>query len=376
LFYLLQKIFSGPELFRYITFRGIAAALTAFLVSIIFGPMIIRWLKRMNFKEVASGTSSEFVDNWQEKKAGTPTMGGILIILSILAGCLLWTDLSRPSVLLMLGTVLMFGMLGFLDDYLPLVRSDKKSFRIRTKLLLQFVIALSLAGVLTYLLWQKQGGIGIEGRGGARSGSGLHIYFPFFKTWSLRLGITLMVIWVAFVVVGSANAVNLTDGLDGLAAGCAAIAASAFSVLSYVVGRHDFAAYLGLPYVSYGGEVAIFCAAVFGACIGFLWFNCHPAEVFMGDTGSLALGGGIAVAALAIIMELLLILIGFVFVIEALSVLLQVGSFKATGKRIFPCAPIHISFQMKGWKETKVTTRFWILAGIMAMLGLLTLKIR
>ncbi|MHC4663810.1 MAG: phospho-N-acetylmuramoyl-pentapeptide-transferase [Planctomycetota bacterium] len=370
--YYLQNWLSGPEILRYITFRGVAAALTAFLVSVIFGPWIIRWLRRMNFREIASGTSSEFVDSWQATKAGTPTMGGVLIILSIFVAVMLWAKITEPVVALALSTVVMFGILGFIDDYLPIAREAKKGFRIRTKLLLQITIALASAGTLAYFLWHGGGArIGIENRGG----DGLSIFLPFSTTWIVGLG-GLFIVWAAFVIVGSVNAVNLTDGLDGLAAGCSALAAAAFAALSYISGRVDFASYLGIPYVPFGGEIAVLCAAMVGACIGFLWFNCHPADVFMGDTGSLALGAGLGFSALAIKMELLLLLVGFVFVVEALSVLLQVGSFKATGKRIFRCAPIHIAFQMRGWKETKVTTRFWIIAGVTAMLGILTLKIR
>ncbi|TET38228.1 MAG: phospho-N-acetylmuramoyl-pentapeptide-transferase [Planctomycetota bacterium] len=370
----LEYFFDLPRLFGYITFRAGVAFLTALLISVLLGPRIIRWLKRMNFREVASGTSSDFVDNWQETKAGTPTMGGVLIILSVFTATVIWAGVENAVVNIALATMLVFGILGFIDDYLPIARENRKGFRIRTKLALQVLIALAAAGGLAYYL-SRTYALGIETGLKRWYGDGLSIFFPFFKWWHIGLG-SFFFIWAAFILVSSANAVNLTDGLDGLAAGCSAIAAAAFAVLAYVAGRNDFAAYLRIPYVEFGGGIAIFCAAIFGACIGFLWFNCHPAEVFMGDTGSMALGAGLGVSALAVKMELLLPLIGFVFVIEALSVLLQVGSFKTTGRRIFRCAPIHISFQMRGWKETKVTTRFWILAGIMAMLGVLTLKIR
>ena len=291
-------------------------------------------------------------------KEGTPTMGGVLILAAIIISTLLWADVFNRYILLALASILWLGIVGFIDDRIKLSSKSSRGLRAFTKLTGQAIFGL-FVGI--YLLY----GLRVEGI----------LEIPFFKNLLVNLGY-FYIFYVALVIVASSNAVNITDGLDGLAIGCVVMAALAYSIMSYVTGHIDFSDYLKIFYIPGSGELAIFCAAIAGAGLGFLWFNCYPASIFMGDTGALALGGAIGTVAILIKKELLLVLVGGVFVIEALSVILQVASFKTRGKRIFKMAPLHHHFQLKGWPESKVIVRFWIIAGIFAILSLATLKLR
>ncbi len=353
----LRDEFAIFNVVRYITFRTAAAVVTALLLSLLFGPWFIRTLRRFsvgqNIREV--GPQSHQV------KAGTPTMGGLLILFAWLVPTLLWSNLENVYVWLAVGVALGFGAIGFLDDFLKVRRRRNLGLTARTKFLLQVGVG-ALAGAALP---------------GLASGAALTptLVFPFFKELVLDLGV-LYVPFVVFVLVASSNTVNLTDGLDGLAIGATGIAAATYAVFCYVAGNKVVAGYLQVPFVSGVGEVTIFCGALVGASIGFLWFNAHPAEVFMGDVGSLALGGGIGIVAVLAKQELVLVLVGGLFVIEGLSVILQVASFKLRGKRILRMAPLHHHFELAGWAEPKVIVRFWILALLFALVALSTLKLR
>lgn len=358
LFYNLHDAFSSLNIFRYITFRASVAAITAFLISLIFGPWIIRRLAELKIGENIRKEDSARLYELHNKKQGTPTMGGILLLVAILTSTLLWADILNKYIIIVVCVTLWLGLTGFADDYLKHIRKKSKGLTVTAKFTSQIVLGLILGAVL-FLDPQNSTRLDI----------------PFLKDVSLELGI-FYIIFVILVISGSSNAVNLTDGLDGLAIGIVIMVALAFSVLSYVSGNIKFSQYLLIPYVPGSGELTVFCASILGAGLGFLWFNCYPASVFMGDVGSLALGGALGVTALLIKKELLLVIAGGIFVLEALSVILQVGSFRLRKKRLFKIAPLHHHFQFLGWPENKVIVRFWILASLFALLTLVTLKIR
>lgn len=358
IFYSLKDYWFGFNVFKYITFRAAMASLTALLISVIFGPIIIRWLKRLSFGQYIRKEYVESLYDLHKHKQGTPTMGGVLIIISIAVSTILWADILNIYVLMVLGAFLFLGMVGFLDDYIKVVKKRNLGLRANVKFLSQVFLALIIATfVMIYTSIPTT------------------LNVPLLKFFSVELGIFYL-LFVIIVITGASNAVNLTDGLDGLAVGCTIIAALAYTALTYITGNFKFADYLNIFYLQGAGELSIFCAAMVGAGLGFLWFNSYPATVFMGDTGSLALGGGLGVVAVFIKKELLLFLVGGIFVIEALSVLLQVIWFKTTKKRLFLMAPIHHHFQLLGWPESKVTIRFWIVAIILALLSLSTLKLQ
>ncbi len=336
------------------------AATTAFLISIIFGPCVIRKLRELKIgQQLRSADECRDLYILHSEKAGTPTMGGIIILLSIVSSVLLWADLQNQYIVFTTIATLWFGGIGFIDDYIKLSKKRSKGLGILQKFLPQVAMGLVI-GFWVY--------------GDLHLGSRLDI--PFLKDIVLNLGV-FYIFFVMLVVVGCSNAVNLTDGLDGLAIGCTILVALTYTILSYVCGHAVFSKYLLIPFIPGAGELTIFCASILGAGLGFLWFNCFPASVFMGDIGSLALGGAIGTIAAFIKKELLLVIVGGIFVVEALSVILQVGSFRLRkGKRIFKVAPLHHHFQVSGWPESKVIVRFWIVGIILAVLTLATLKIR
>jgi phospho-N-acetylmuramoyl-pentapeptide-transferase len=360
LYHLLISLYPQVPVFnvvRYITFRTAAASMTALLISLVMGPWLIRRLRDFQIGQVIRQEGPQS----HRAKAGTPTMGGILILTAALVPTLLWADLTNPFVWIAVLSTAAFGGVGFLDDYLKVTRRSSGGLAARHKLGLQILVGLAVAMVLMWL-------------------ASLNLYntrliFPFFKQLIPDLG-WWYVPFAVFVLVAWSNAVNLTDGLDGLAISTFAVAAGAFTALSYIVGHRVFAEYLLLVRFAPAGELTIFCGALVGASLGFLWYNAHPAEIFMGDVGSLALGGALATVAILIKQELLLVIVGGVFVIEAASVVLQVASFKLRGKRIFKMAPLHHHFELSGWEEPKVITRFLIVAIIFALLSLTTLKLR
>ncbi len=373
---LYQKLFPYFRLFRifrYLTFRCVFASLTALLIGLLIGPFVIERLREFQIGQYIreEGPKSH------QKKGGTPTMGGVLIVISILVPTLLWSDLSNPLVWLVVLSTGAFAAIGFADDYLKVVRKHNQGLTGRQKLALQF---LTSGAVAVFLLIVEQYG-----------GYSTRLMVPFAKKFRPDLvwqwmGVIPHLHWLAFlpfvifvmiVIAGSSNAVNLTDGLDGLAIGCTIIAAGALTVLTYVSGHVVFSDYLELQRMPLVSELTVFCGAMVGGSIGFLWYNAHPAEVFMGDVGSLALGGAIGTVAVVIKQELLLPFIGGVFILEALSVMLQVGSYKLrNGKRIFKMAPLHHHFELLGWSESKVIARFWIMALVFALFALTTLKLR
>ena len=357
LLYPLRETVGAFNVFQYITFRTAMAALTALLVSLLLGPRLIARLRQF---QIGQEIRKEGPASHQSKR-GTPTMGGLLIITAIVLPTLLWADLRNTYVWIAIASVMLFGAIGFIDDYLKVSRKQSLGLRARTKFLFQAVVALSLGMALVWL--SEHGTFDTT------------LAFPFFKTFNPELG-WLYPVLVLFVLTGSANAVNLTDGLDGLAIGSLLIVWVAFSVLTYAAGHALVAEYLTIPNVKGVGEVTVFCGAVVGASLGFLWFNSHPAEVFMGDVGSMGLGGALGTTAVLIKQELLLIVAGGLFVVEAASVILQVSSYKLRGRRIFRMAPLHHHFELSGWSETKVVIRFWIIAVIFALLALATLKLR
>ena len=356
----------GPfNVFRYETFRAMAAALTALMLSLVMGPKTIVLLTRLKLGQPLRLKSEvrELAD-LHSSKAGTPTMGGILILFTVTISSLLWCDPANKLFWLALGSMLYLGFIGFADDYEKVARKNSKGIRAWQKLAAQALLAVFVFLYLSYP-WTS-----------SYSGEWNKLYIPFLKSAAVvDMGI-LTVVFFALVVMGSSNAVNLTDGLDGLAIGCTISVALTYAIFCYVGGNAKIATYLFLPLVSGAGELAVFCAALVGSGLGFLWFNCHPARVFMGDTGSLAIGGVLGVIAICVHQELLLIIAGGVFVLEAGSVVLQVASFKLTGKRIFAMSPLHHHFELKGWDESTVTVRFWIMSLIGAMAALATLKLR
>jgi len=358
LLYQLRDVIVGFNVFRYITFRTAFAALTALLISLILGPWLIERMRRIKLGQYIreEGPKSH------QSKAGTPTMGGILICVAIIIPTILWADILNPYIWIVLFVTAAYGAIGFIDDYRKLAKKRNLGLTPREKFGAQFGVALLVALAIAYLPM-------------LRNNYSTSITFPFLKEVAVNLGI-LYIPFVMVVLVGASNAVNLTDGLDGLAIGSSLIAAVTYTVLTYAAGHARIADYLRIAWVPQTGELAVFCGAMVGASLGFLWFNAHPAEIFMGDVGSLALGGAIGCLAVMIKQELLLVLVGGLFVLEALSVILQVASFKITGRRIFKMSPLHHHFELSGWRETKVVVRFWIIAIIFAMLALATLKLR
>ncbi|MGX1096604.1 phospho-N-acetylmuramoyl-pentapeptide-transferase [Amorphus sp. MBR-141] len=361
MFYLLGELagqVSGLNVFRYITFRTGGAMLTALFLVFFFGPRIITSLRLRQGKGQpirADGPASHLMT-----KKGTPTMGGLLILLGLLAATLLWADLSNPYVWVVLLVTLSFGMIGFYDDYLKVSKATHGGFSGRIRLLLEAIIAGIAAAVVSSL---SQGPLDTA------------LALPFVKDFVINLGL-FFIPFGMLVIVGAGNAVNLTDGLDGLAIVPVMIAAGSFGVIAYLCGNAVFAEYLQIHFVAGAGELAVLCGAVIGAGLGFLWFNAPPAAIFMGDTGSLALGGMLGSIAVATKHEIVLAIIGGLFVLEAVSVIIQVASFKLTGKRVFKMAPIHHHFEQLGWTEPQVVIRFWIIAVVLALLGLATLKLR
>jgi phospho-N-acetylmuramoyl-pentapeptide-transferase len=345
------------NLFNYLTFRTGGAILTALVICFIIAPRMIRFLKSRQKEGQpirADGPATHF------SKAGTPTMGGLMILISVALSTLLWAKLSNPFIWVALAVMVGYGLIGFGDDFLKLTKRNTKGLSGRLKILGQIVFGLvGAVGVM----WALPDTLNH------------HIAIPFFKEMFINIG-WLFPIWVLFVVIGSSNAVNLTDGLDGLAIVPIAIVAACFALIAYLVGNANFADYLNIPYVPGTGELAILCGALIGGAMGFLWYNAPPAMIFMGDTGSLAMGGVLGMIAVAVKHELVLAIIGGLFVLETVSVIVQVASFKLTGKRVFAMAPLHHHFEKKGWSEPTIVIRFWIIAVILALIGLSTLKLR
>ncbi|GAB4166043.1 MAG: phospho-N-acetylmuramoyl-pentapeptide-transferase [Terrimicrobiaceae bacterium] len=351
------------NVFSYITFRSISAAATAFLISIICGNWVIRRLISLKFGQpIRTKEEVHKLFELHGAKKGTPTMGGLLIIGSILISTLLWARPTNPFVWLVLFSALFLGAIGFYDDWLKVTKKSSAGISSRLKFGLQCVLAL----VFTAFFLMNPSLREIA----------QNLYVPFFKDPIITgMGVFTFGFFL-LVIVGTSNAVNLTDGLDGLAIGCTATVASAYAALAYLAGNSKAAAYLQIPFVPFSAELAVVCSALLGACLGFLWWNAHPARVFMGDTGSLAIGGLLGAVAICCKQEILLVIVGGVFVMEALSVILQVASFKLTGKRIIKMSPLHHHFELSGWKENTVIVRFWIMSVIFALLGLATLKLR
>ena len=357
LLYPLAKYVPAFNVFRYITFRVAMAAVTALLLALALGPPMIRLLTRLQIGQSirADGPKSHHA------KAGTPTMGGVLILLAVIVATFLWMDLTNRFVWIGLATLVAFGAVGFADDFIKFARRRSLGLTGRGKLVPQFLVAFALAFAIER--WAGQGMISTV------------LTFPFLKRFLVDLGL-LYVPFVALVLVGSSNAVNLTDGLDGLAIGAVGIAGGTYAILTYVSGNAVTARYLQIPLVPQSGELAVFCGALVGASLGFLWFNCHPADVIMGDVGALPLGGAIAAVAVMTKQEMLLAIVGGLFVVESFSVILQVVSYKARGKRVFRMAPLHHHFELIGWKEPQIVIRFWIVAFVFALFSLTTLKLR
>ncbi|EGY52527.1 phospho-N-acetylmuramoyl-pentapeptide-transferase [Neisseria shayeganii] len=352
-----QNWISGFNLFQYTTFRAVMAALTALVFSLLLGPWTIRKLTALKAGQAIrhDGPQTHLV------KAGTPTMGGVLILLAITVSTLLWGRWSNPYIWILLLVLLGTGLLGFYDDWKKVVYKDPNGVSAKFKMVWQSAVAL-LAGLLLFYV--------------AANAANNILIVPFFKQVALPLGVIGFVTLAYFTIVGTSNAVNLTDGLDGLAAFPVVLVAGALAVFAYVTGHAQFAHYLQLPFVPGANEVVVFCAAMCGACLGFLWFNAAPAQVFMGDVGALALGAALGTVAVILRQEFVLVIMGGLFVVEALSVMLQVGWYKRTKKRIFLMAPIHHHFEQKGWKETQVVVRFWIITIVLVLIGLSSLKIR
>jgi len=372
LYHVLQHYFKPLNVFRYITVRTAYASLTALFLTLVLGPWVVRKLREMQVGQFIREEGPER----HQAKAGTPTMGGVLIVIATVVPTLLWADLANAYVLLALFAMLAFAAIGFADDYSKIVHRDNRGLAGRTKLLLQILVSVC-TGVILLLLT-------------AYGVYSTQLMMPFFKRFRPDLVIHSLLpshylwpaaylpflIFIVLVIVGSSNAVNLTDGLDGLAIGCVVVAAGALTVITYISSHARFATYLDIQYIPHVGELTILCGALVGASMGFLWYNAHPAEVFMGDVGSLALGGTIGVVAVIIKQEVLLFFVGGVFVLEALSVILQVASFRLTGKRILRMAPVHHHFELAGWSESKIIVRFWIVALVFALFSLTTLKLR
>jgi phospho-N-acetylmuramoyl-pentapeptide-transferase len=354
----LTQFYSGFNVFSYLTTRAILSALTALVLSFWFGPYLIQ---RLTLQRIGQQVR-DFGPETHLPKAGTPTMGGALILLAIAISTVLWANLSNRFVWIVLGATLVFGVIGFIDDYRKLVVRNSRGLSAGTKIFWQCVGAVG-AAVAFYLTAENPE---IEHA----------LLIPYLKDLMIPLGAVSYVVFTAIVIVGASNAVNLTDGLDGLAIMPAVLVGGALGVFAYAGGNVIFSSYLGIPYVAGAGELLVFCAALAGAGLGFLWFNTYPAQVFMGDIGALALGAALGLVAVAVRQELVLFIMGGVFVVETVSVVIQVASYKMTGRRIFRMAPLHHHFELKGWAEPKVIVRFWIITVILVLIGLASLKIR
>ncbi|MFQ3345680.1 MAG: phospho-N-acetylmuramoyl-pentapeptide-transferase [Porticoccaceae bacterium] len=352
----LSQFYGSFAVFQYLTLRGILAVITSLVISWVFGPAVIRRLNELQMGQVIRSDGPQT----HLSKAGTPTMGGALILLAIFVSTLLWADLGNRYVWIVLGTTLFFGLVGWVDDYRKIVEKDPRGLPARWKYFWQSVFGLGAAIVLYY---------------GAQTPAETELIVPFFKNIALTMG-PFYILFTYLVIVGTSNAVNLTDGLDGLAILPAVMVGGALGVIAYLTGNYQFATYLHIPFISGAGELLIVAAALCGAGLGFLWFNTYPAMVFMGDIGALALGAALGVMAVIVRQEIVLAIMGGVFVIETVSVILQVASFKLTGKRIFRMAPLHHHYELKGWPEPRVIVRFWIITVVLVLVGLATLKIR
>ncbi len=355
LLYPLHNVFSVFNVFRYITFRTIYASITALILCWLLGPWVIR---KLTERQIGQYVRTDGPPTHM-RKTGTPTMGGLLILFATVTATLLWANLTNSFVWMVLTVTITYGAIGFLDDYLMQIKKESKGLPGRTKILAQVVIALVVAGLLF-----------------SRADFDTHVSIPFLKQVEPDLG-WAYILFATAVIVGTSNAVNLTDGLDGLAIGPVTVAAATYVIFSYVAGHVKIANYLQIKYMAGSGELAVFCGALVGAGMGFLWFNSYPAQIFMGDVGSLPLGGALGTVAVITKHEILLVLVGGIFVVEALSVIFQVGFFKVTdGRRIFKMAPLHHHFELKGWPEPKVIVRFWIIAIILGLFAISTLKLR
>ncbi|MEN8823326.1 MAG: phospho-N-acetylmuramoyl-pentapeptide-transferase [Glaciecola sp.] len=352
----LMQLDIGFSVLNYLTLRAILATLTSLLMAILIGPTMIKWLQQLQIGQTVRDDGPQT----HLQKMGTPTMGGVLILAAIITSVILWADLSNKYVWVTLTILIGYGVVGFVDDYRKVVRKDSKGLIARWKYFWQTVIALAVAIFLYSTTTQAEE---------------TQLVVPFFKDVVPQLGL-MYIAFVYFTVVGSSNAVNLTDGLDGLAIVPTILVAGALAIFAYVTGNINFAIYLHIPFIPQTSELVIICGAIIGAGLGFLWFNTYPAEVFMGDVGSLALGGVLGIIAVLVRQEIVLVIMGGIFVIETLSVIIQVGSFKLRGKRVFRMAPIHHHFELKGWPEPKVIVRFWIISLILVLVGLATLKLR
>lgn len=352
----LQQFDTGFRVFSYLTLRAILSTLTALLIAVIIGPKMIRWLQHMQIGQTIRDDGPES----HLAKSGTPTMGGLLILAAIVSSVLLWSDLTNRYVWVTLFVLVSYGAIGFVDDYRKVIRKDAKGLIARWKYFWQSVIAIAVA---LYLYASQQ------------NPAETALLVPFFKDVMPQMGLMFIVV-TYFVIVGTSNAVNLTDGLDGLAIVPTVLVAGAFAIFAYATGNINFSAYLHIPYLPLTSELVIVCTAIVGAGLGFLWFNTYPAQVFMGDVGSLALGGTLGILAVLVRQEIVLFIMGGIFVVETLSVILQVGSFKLRGKRIFRMAPIHHHYELKGWPEPRVIVRFWIISLMLVLVGLATLKLR
>ncbi|HCM47473.1 MAG TPA: phospho-N-acetylmuramoyl-pentapeptide-transferase [Colwellia sp.] len=352
----LTQFYSAFNVFSYLTFRAIISTLTALFISLYFGPKLIRYLQKMQIGQTVRDDGPES----HLSKSGTPTMGGLLILASIVVSVLLWADLSNIYVWVVLFVIVSFGIVGFVDDYRKVIRKDANGLIARWKYFWQTVIGLSTALFLFFI---------------AQGPNETALLIPFMKELLPQLGI-FYIVMTYFVIVGTSNAVNLTDGLDGLAIVPTIMVAGAFALFAYVTGHVNFSTYLNIPHIALTSELVIVCTAIVGAGLGFLWFNTYPAQVFMGDVGSLALGAALGVIAVLVRQELVLFIMGGVFVMETVSVILQVGSYKMRGQRIFRMAPIHHHYELKGWPEPRVIVRFWIISLILVLIGLATLKLR
>jgi phospho-N-acetylmuramoyl-pentapeptide-transferase len=353
----LAENYTFLNVFKYITFRTGLSVITSFIIVFLIGEPLIKIFKK---NQISGPIRQDGPIDHIIKKSGTPTMGGLIIILGILLGTFLWGDLSNIYVLTVIFISVSLGVLGFIDDLLKIKKKNSRGLNSLSKLSGQIIISL----IAIYILLEHSEHQFLN-----------NLYFPFFKNLILPMGI-FFIPFAVFVIVGASNAVNLTDGLDGLATVPVMLVALSYTLISYVVGNAIFAEYLKIPYVQSTGELSIYCGAIFGSCLGFLWYNAPPAKIFMGDTGSLSLGGSLAVVAIIVKHEIVLAIIGGLFVLETASVIIQVLSFKLTGKRVFMMAPIHHHYEKKGWPESTVVIRFWIIAIILALIGLATLKLR
>lgn len=356
LFENISREYTFLNVFRYLTFRSICGVLTSILLFFVFAPTMIRKLNHF-------GIGQNIRDDGPQthlQKAGTPTMGGILVLGAVVITTLLWANLDNRFVWILIFITISFGIIGWIDDYSKLTQKNSRGLSVRNKLLLQSVAGLSAA---VFLYWS------------ATTPAETELLLPFFKNVALPLGWGYLIL-AYLVIVGSSNAVNLTDGLDGLAIMPVVMVSGALAIFAYATGHFNFSAYLGIPYIPGAGEVAIFCAALVGAGLGFLWFNAYPAQVFLGDVGALSMGAAIGLIAVIVRQEIVLLIMGGVFVIETVSVMIQVVSYKITGRRVFKMAPLHHHFELKGWPEPRVIVRFWIISLILMLIGLATLKIR